>query len=356
MFYAPFQDVQSAIHAGHLGDLNPLPWVFMLGNCCGWISYGLLTRNFFIFFANAPGFLLALWFNLAASKLRFLEQLLLLRASNADVAAGASVILREEAQEGSTDVTAAMVPLVATSPVVIGNRISTNTSKSPKELEMPNRAITEEKPAISTAGLSNDMPEPATPTRMQPFESTIDYKPPRIDFWALCMTTFWLVIISTIGFGQNLSHDTKQMIVGIFVNLNLVFFYGAPLSTIYTVMTARNAASIHIPTMMTNTANGVFWTAYGLAVMDGFVFVPNGLGAILGFIQMTLCCIFPRIESVPTAALAASTTVSASAEAEAEAAAAKEILKIKTQDQCSKEQQQMISAEHTDEEIGVAKV
>jgi len=121
-------------------------------------------------------------------------------------------------------------------------------------------------------------------------------------------------------------------------------------------MTARNAASIHIPTMMTNTANGVFWTAYGLAVMDGFVFVPNGLGAILGFIQMTLCCIFPRIESVPTAALAASTTVSASAEAEAEAAAAKEILKIKTQDQCSKEQQQMISAEHTDEEIGVAKV
>jgi len=221
---------------------------------------------------------------------------------------------------------------------------------------MPNRAITEEKPAISTAGLSNDMPEPATPTRMQPFESTIDYKPPRIDFWALCMTTFWLVIISTIGFGQNLSHDTKQMIVGIFVNLNLVFFYGAPLSTIYTVMTARNAASIHIPTMMTNTANGVFWTAYGLAVMDGFVFVPNGLGAILGFIQMTLCCIFPRIESVPTAALAASTTVSASAEAEAEAAAAKEILKIKTQDQCSKEQQQMISAEHTDEEIGVAKV
>jgi hypothetical protein len=29
MFLAPYRDVQMAIKAGSLGELNPLPWVFM---------------------------------------------------------------------------------------------------------------------------------------------------------------------------------------------------------------------------------------------------------------------------------------------------------------------------------------
>jgi solute carrier family 50 protein (sugar transporter) len=44
MFLAPFADVQGAIRSGSLGELNPLPWVFMLGNCTGWVLYSYLTR------------------------------------------------------------------------------------------------------------------------------------------------------------------------------------------------------------------------------------------------------------------------------------------------------------------------
>jgi uncharacterized protein with PQ loop repeat len=83
-------------------------------------------------------------------------------------------------------------------------------------------------------------------------------------------------------------------VVGIVVNLNLVFFYGAPLSTIWTVLAQKNTDSIHIPTMVTNTMNGTFWLAYGLAVKDYFIFVPNGLGTILGGIQILLLILFPR--------------------------------------------------------------
>ena len=86
--------------------------------------------------------------------------------------------------------------------------------------------------------------------------------------------------------------------IGILVNLNLVFFYGAPLSTISTVIKTRSSASIHIWTMITNTANGLFWGAYGLAVLDPFIFVPNGVGAGLGVIQIFLCVTFPRTSSV----------------------------------------------------------
>jgi len=43
MFFAPFMDVQKAIARGSIGDLNPLPWVFMLGNCTGWTLYSILN-------------------------------------------------------------------------------------------------------------------------------------------------------------------------------------------------------------------------------------------------------------------------------------------------------------------------
>ena len=53
MFSAPYKDIQIAIQQrGHLGDLNPTPWAFMLGNCCGWVTYSFLKENYWIFFAK----------------------------------------------------------------------------------------------------------------------------------------------------------------------------------------------------------------------------------------------------------------------------------------------------------------
>jgi solute carrier family 50 (sugar transporter) len=46
--------------------------------------------------------------------------------------------------------------------------------------------------------------------------------------------------------------------------------------------------------MLTNTFNGTFWAAYGIAVLNPFIAVPNSLGALLGVIQIVLCFLFPR--------------------------------------------------------------
>lgn len=107
----------------------------------------------------------------------------------------------------------------------------------------------------------------------------------------------WLAVISTISIAH-FNKKTNQFIVGLVVNLNLVFFYGAPLSTIWKVLNSRNAASIHIPTMAANTANGAFWTAYGIAVNDPFITVPNAMGAGLGVIQVIMIALFPRREII----------------------------------------------------------
>ncbi len=42
-----------------------------------------------------------------------------------------------------------------------------------------------------------------------------------------------------------------------------------------------------------NTANSVFWAAFGFGVMDWWIIVPNGLGVILGGVQMVLRLIIP---------------------------------------------------------------
>mmetsp|Transcript_1695 Transcript_1695/g.3387 ORF Transcript_1695/g.3387 Transcript_1695/m.3387 type:complete len:80 (-) Transcript_1695:125-364(-) len=48
--------------------------------------------------------------------------------------------------------------------------------------------------------------------------------------------------------------------------------------------------------MLTNTMNACFWTAFGFGIMDWFIIVPNGLGAILSFIQIFLRIVVPSRE------------------------------------------------------------
>src|SRR6056300_437492 len=71
MSFAPYRAVLKASNTGHLGDLNPTPWVFMLGNCAGWIGYSFMIQNWFVFLPNAPSLILAVWLNIQAIKINY---------------------------------------------------------------------------------------------------------------------------------------------------------------------------------------------------------------------------------------------------------------------------------------------
>lgn len=47
------------LHA--LQELNPIPYTGILGLTSGQVIYGSLIKNWFVFFANAPGLLIGLW-------------------------------------------------------------------------------------------------------------------------------------------------------------------------------------------------------------------------------------------------------------------------------------------------------
>jgi solute carrier family 50 protein (sugar transporter) len=272
MFSAPYRDLRQAIRDGNLGDLNPTPWAFLLGNCFGWVLYGMLLQNLWIFAGNAPGFILSVWLNLGAVKLLY--------QGHCSTELRKSLVNYLEEHESAT---------LSSARIEEGNG----------DAQHPNGkygAATKKQFSTSTdwAGIVWNVTSQATPAPA-PHEHLI-----------LGMVLIWMCCVSVIAFANALSLETKRYIVGIVVNVILVFFYGAPLSTILKILHERNTASLHIPTMILNTLNGIFWTAYGVAVNDYFLIVPNALGAGLGGIQIVLCCLFPRSSSSSTATISRS--------------------------------------------------
>jgi len=115
------------------------------------------------------------------------------------------------------------------------------------------------------------------------------------EIMVLCISTIWLVLVTIAALGRSvLDENSRTFLIGLAVNANLIFFYGAPLSKIAVVIESKTSESIHIPFIVASLLNGTLWVCYGIAVSDYFISVPNGFGSLLGVIQLALCVVYPR--------------------------------------------------------------
>eukprot|EP00747_Dinoflagellata_sp_TGD_P016120 gnl/TRDRNA2_/TRDRNA2_124872_c1_seq1.p1 gnl/TRDRNA2_/TRDRNA2_124872_c1~~gnl/TRDRNA2_/TRDRNA2_124872_c1_seq1.p1 ORF type:complete len:125 (+),score=7.10 gnl/TRDRNA2_/TRDRNA2_124872_c1_seq1:47-376(+) len=73
----------------------------------------------------------------------------------------------------------------------------------------------------------------------------------------------------------------------------LLTYYASPFSTLTKVVKERSSASLYPPMSTMIVVNAGLCIAYGLALDDLFIAVPNGIGAALGSIQLLLCLFFP---------------------------------------------------------------
>ena len=89
------------------------------------------------------------------------------------------------------------------------------------------------------------------------------------------------------------SAQEKQNVMGAFCNVVLLVYYAAPLTTIREVLSSRDSRSLHAPMAAANTANGLAWFCYGIALSDPYLMAPNGLGAALGIAQLVLIRTYP---------------------------------------------------------------
>ena len=86
---------------------------------------------------------------------------------------------------------------------------------------------------------------------------------------------------------------TMITVYGTLCNIILLMYYGAPLSTIGTVLSTKSSASIYLPTVLVNGINGAFFSIYALAINDMLLLAPNAIGAALAAVQILLCVVFP---------------------------------------------------------------
>jgi len=115
----------------------------------------------------------------------------------------------------------------------------------------------------------------------------------------LGILSLWIAILICVGWLEIADGHEKE-IIGIFVNINLLFFYGAPLQTIKIVFEDKLSDCIHAPTMILNCTNAGFWGAYGIAINNPVIYGPNCVGFFLGLCQATLCCMYPKTISQPS--------------------------------------------------------
>jgi solute carrier family 50 protein (sugar transporter) len=231
---------QRAAADGRLGDLNPTPWAFMFFNCLGWVTYAILINNLFVFFGNIFALVLSVWLNMIALELQYAD------FHVTEIRRSIVIALQDTSQQGMThDILDPSTPLDYA-------RIVWNVAAQNTKAPIAHKTI------------------------------------------IMFLTVIWTALLCIICLARSLSPYTKSFIIGVAVNIVLVFFYGAPLSTIFTVIKTRSCSTIHPPTMYTTFLNGLFWAAFGFAVTDWFIAVPNLLGAVLGAIQMILCAVYPR--------------------------------------------------------------
>jgi solute carrier family 50 protein (sugar transporter) len=228
----------------------------MTGNCLGWIVYGFYTRDAFVFAANVPGLVLSLWLNIGAAKLQYFE----LRDD----------IKHQPAQPVRDDWNA--------SPAIMEpDDVLDEFPDDGGELAAEQRVSMDSTSSSGGANLGELLV-------LVPQEQAL-----------LRILVGWAAIITWVGWLSTSTNPAAT--VGVVVNINLVFFYGAPLQRVQTVVVERNSESIHVPTMVMNWLNTTFWILYGFAKRDFVIIVPNVLGLSLGLLQGVLCVMFPRRET-----------------------------------------------------------
>ena len=267
LFAAPIKDLRLCLLRGKLGPLNPIPWAFMTGNTFGWVAYGYLKNDPFLIASNMPGLILSLWLNIGASKLQYAEHMTTTTTKkNSQFSSPSSSSQKQQhldPYEGKND---------ADSHISISNdgdnfKLRENYSSSSSSSSSSNGLI-----------FTNQ------------------------DVWFLRVVVSWAVVLIIVGW-LGVPKQYGQLIVGVFVNMNLLVFYAAPLSTMWTCIETKTSDSIHTPTMILNCGNATFWSLYGIAQRDVVIWGPNALGLSLGVAQALLCIWYPKTTTSTTSSM-----------------------------------------------------
>uniref|UniRef100_A0A0E0JHQ9 Bidirectional sugar transporter SWEET n=1 Tax=Oryza punctata TaxID=4537 RepID=A0A0E0JHQ9_ORYPU len=89
--------------------------------------------------------------------------------------------------------------------------------------------------------------------------------------------------------------NLRIMVIGIVCACFNIFMYGAPLAAVRTVITEGSVEFMPLFLSMSLLINGGIWVAYAMLDRDIFLLIPNGIGFILGTIQLIVYYFHPSL-------------------------------------------------------------
>ena len=197
-------------------------------------GFSTVSQNLFVFFPNAYGFMVSIWLNMAAVKLQYSDRMATsLRSSFVQLLDDNRKSFRGlDRREVIKDDTVIMKDDNA--PVhTFANLRKMALEIATQKIEAP---APHEKVVIGCKLwlIPNIL---HAQTHSHTFTS--------IWGWSRAIVVaFWLVVVSLLSF-LKVSLEQWKLVVGIIANINTFFFYGAPLSTIVTVLKTRDSWQVH---------------------------------------------------------------------------------------------------------------
>ncbi|KAJ4729196.1 Bidirectional sugar transporter SWEET [Melia azedarach] len=98
----------------------------------------------------------------------------------------------------------------------------------------------------------------------------------------------FVAIVAMIALLAFHTHKTRSMFVGILCDIFNIIMYGSPLTIWHKVIKTKSVEYMPFFLSLANFSNGCIWTAYALIKLDYYILISNGLGAILGLIQLVI--------------------------------------------------------------------
>ncbi|CAL4956304.1 unnamed protein product [Urochloa decumbens] len=91
-----------------------------------------------------------------------------------------------------------------------------------------------------------------------------------------------------------LDHNTRQTFVGYLSVASLIFMFASPLSIINLVIRTKSVEYMPFYLSLSMFLMSVSFFIYGVLLHDFFIYIPNGIGTVLGIIQLLLYAYFRK--------------------------------------------------------------
>ncbi|KAF9620602.1 hypothetical protein IFM89_013628 [Coptis chinensis] len=119
-------------------------------------------------------------------------------------------------------------------------------------------------------------------------------KAKKVKMTGFLLAVFGVFAIIVVVSLKVLDHHMRQMFVGCLSVVSLISMFASPLFIIKLVIRTRSIEFMPFYLSLSTFLMSISFFVYGVLKEDGFIFVPNGIGTLLGVVQLALFGFYSR--------------------------------------------------------------